>query len=224
MEDIELKNIWKEYDRKIEEAKLINMQSWVINFKTFEYLQTEKAKSKLNSLGTLKKWMIFGGILWLAFLMFLVLNSLALWKIFFVISLSAVIVFNVVGIMVYIKQVVLINEIDNSENLIEVQQKTSELQASTLQIARILFAQSPFYTTFFWTPQMIASNWTAFFLISLPVTLLFVFASIWLYRNINYKNADKKWFKILFSSKEWTSVIKAIKFMKEIEDFKREIV
>ncbi len=224
MEDIELKNIWKEYDRKIEEAKLINMQSWVINFKTFEYLQTEKAKSKLNSLGTLKKWMIFGGILWLAFLMFLVLSSLALWKIFFVISLSAVIVFNVVGIMVYIKQVVLINEIDNSENLIEVQQKTSELQASTLQIARILFAQSPFYTTFFWTPQMIASNWTAFFLISLPVTLLFVFASIWLYRNINYKNADKKWFKILFSSKEWTSVIKAIKFMKEIEDFKREIV
>ena len=43
------------------------MQSWVINFKTFEYLQTEKAKSKLNSLSTYKKWVIFGGILWVAF-------------------------------------------------------------------------------------------------------------------------------------------------------------
>ena len=71
---------------------------------------------------------------------------------------------------------------------------------------------------------MIASNWTAFFLISLPITLFFVFVSIWLYKNINYKNADKKWLKILFSGKEWTSVIKAVKFMKEIEDFKREIV
>jgi len=224
MDDIELKNIWKEYDRKIEETKLINMQSWALNFKTFEYVQTEKAKSKLNSLSTLKKWMIFGGILWIAFLLFLVVNSLEISKIFFVISLLAIIIFNLFGIVVYIKQVLLINEIDNSENLIEVQQKTSKLQASTLQIARIMFAQSPFYTTFFWSPQMIASSWTAFFLISLPVTLLFVFASIWLYRNINYKNADKKWFKILFSSKEWTSVIKAIKFMNEIEDFKREIV
>ena len=71
---------------------------------------------------------------------------------------------------------------------------------------------------------MIASSWTAFFLISLPIALFFVFVSIWLYRNINYKNADKKWFKMIFSSKEWTSVIKAIKFMKDIEDFKREVV
>ena len=224
MEDIELKNIWKEYDRKIEETKLINMQSWALNFKTFEYLQTEKAKSKLNALSFYKKRVIFIGILWIAFLLFLVLNSLAMSKIFFVISLSAIIVFNIVAIIFYIKQIILINEIDNSENLIEVQQKTSELQASTLQIARILFAQSPFYTTFFWSPQMIASSWTAFFLISLPVTLFFVFASIWLYKNINYKNADKKWFKILFSSKEWTSVIKAIKFMKEIEGFKKEAI
>jgi hypothetical protein len=224
MEDLELKNIWKEYDRKIEETKLINMQSWVLHFKTFEYVQTEKAKSKLNSLSTYKKWVIFAGILWIAFLLFLVVNSLELSKIFFVISLSAIIVFNIVAIVVYIKQIVLINEIDNSENLIEVQQKTSRLQASTLKIARILFAQSPFYTTFFWSPQMITSNWMAFFLISLPVTLLFIFASIWLYRNIDYKNADKKWFNILFSSKEWTSVIKAIKFMKEIDDFKKEAI
>jgi hypothetical protein len=222
MEDFELKNIWKEYDRKIEEAKIINMQSWVINFKTFEYLQTEKAKSKLNSISAFKKWVIFGGILWIAFLVFLIVNSLAMSKIFFVLSLSAIVVFNVIAVIVYLKHIILISEIDNSENLVEVQQKTAQLQASTMQITRILFLQSPFYSTFFWSPAMISSSWTAFFLISLPITLLFVFLSFWLYKNINYKNADKKWFRILFSSKEWTSIIKAIKFMEEIEEFKKE--
>src|SRR5580704_4226917 len=114
MEDIELKNIWKEYDRKIEETKLINMQSWALNFKTFEYLQTEKAKSKLNTLSAYKKRVIFAGILWVAFLLFLIVNSIGLPKIFFVISLSAIVVFNIIAIAFYIKQIVLISEIDNS--------------------------------------------------------------------------------------------------------------
>jgi hypothetical protein len=35
---------------------------------------------------------------------------------------------------------------------------------------------------------------------------------------------NKKWFKILFGSPEWTSVIKAMEFMKEIELFKQDLV
>ncbi len=222
MEDIELKKIWKEYDRKIEETKLVNMQSWVVNFKTFEYLQTEKAKAKLNSLSRFKRWAIFAGIFWITLLVFLILKSLVVYNIFFVCSLSAIVVFNIIAIVVYIQHIILIDQIDNSENLIEAQQKAAKLQASTLQITRILFLQTPFYSTFFWSRGMIHANPVAFFLISVPITLLFVFASCWLYRNINYKNANKKWFRILFSSKEWTSVTKAIKFMEEIEAFKKE--
>ncbi|MBS1946646.1 MAG: hypothetical protein JST47_02665 [Bacteroidetes bacterium] len=222
MEDIELKNIWKEYDRKINEAKLLNMQSWALAFRTFEYMQAAKAKSKLNALRGLKKWMVFAGILWIAFLLFLILNSLSFSNVFFLSSLSAIVVFNVIAVAAYVRHVVLINEIDNSESLIEAQQKMAKLQSSTLQIARILFLQAPFYTTFFWSQKMIAGNWAAFLLVSLPVTLFFILLSVWLYQNIKLTNADKKWFKILFSSREWTSVIKAIQFMNEIEAFKKE--
>jgi hypothetical protein len=41
-----------------------------------------------------------------------------------------------------------------------------------------------------------------------------------LYRNISYENAHKKWFKILFNSPEWTSLIKANDYLLEIERFK----
>ena len=224
MEDLELKNLWKEYDRKIEEAKILNMQAWALHIKTYEYLQTEKAKSKLNSLSGFKKRVIFAGIIWIAFLLFLIVKSLEFSKIFFVCSLSAIVVFNIIAIVVYIRHIILINEIDNTESLVEAQEKTAKLQASTLQITRILFLQTPFYSTFFWSQAMIHANPAAFLLISVPITLFFVFASGWLYRNINYKNADKKWFRILFGSKEWTSVVKAINFMKEIEEFRKETV
>jgi len=62
-----------------------------------------------------------------------------------------------------------------------------------------------------------------FWLIAFPVTLLLALAAIWLYRNISLKNSHRKWFKILFNSREWTSVIKAMEFMKEIEAFKANL-
>ena len=222
MEDNELKNMWKEYDRKIEESKILNLQSWVLNLQSFEYMKTGKAKSKLNALGIQKKWMIALGFIWVFFLVFLIVNSLEFSKIFFVISAGAIAVFTSIAIITYIKQIVLINEIDNSDSLVEAQRKVASLQASTLKIVGILFLQSPFYTTFFWSPQMITGDPLAFWAISFPVAIFFVWLSVWLYRNISFKNVNKKWFKILFSSSEWTLVVKAMRYLNEIDEFKRE--
>lgn len=222
MEDNELKNMWKEYDRKIEESKILNLQSWVLNLQSFEYMKTEKAKSKLNALSRQKKWMIALGFIWLFFLAFLIVNSLEFSKIFFVISVGCIAVFTLIAIVTYIRHVVLIDEIDNSESLIETQEKTAKLQSSTLQTGRILFLQTPFYSTFFWSQQMITDAPLAFWMISFPVAIFFVWLSVWLYRNISFKNVNKKWFKILFSSSEWTSVTKAMKYLNEIDEFKKE--
>lgn len=223
MEDLELKNIWKEYDKKIEEAKILNLQSWVVNLQTFEHLQTQKAKSKLNGVSTRKKWMIFLGIAWIAFLVFLLFNSLQFSKIFFAFSIGAITIFNIIAVVTYIKHTVLISEIDNSESLVETQKKLAELQTSTLQITRILFLQTPFYCTFSWSQLWITGSPVSFWLISFPITIFFIWLSLWLYKNISYKNVNKKWFKILFSGKEWTSVTKAMQYLNEIDEFKKEL-
>lgn len=219
---MELQNIWKAYDQKLEEARVLNLQSWVLNFKSFEALQTQKAKSKLNALGRFKTWVIVAGILWVAFLGFLIYHSLTFSKIFFVLSAGIIAFTTLIAVIVYIQHVIWIRQIDNSETVVEVQQKAAQLQASTLQVVRILFLQMPFYTTWWFTPQMITGGDLKFWLLTIPITLLFTFLSIWLYRNINYKNAEKKWFKILFNSPEWTSVAKAIQFVREIEDYKND--
>ncbi len=222
MEDFELQNIWKEYDRKLEESRILNMQSWALNMKCFETLQYQKATSKLKGLITFKIIAVILGIVWVLFLGLLIYHSLTYSKIFFVVSVSVIAVTTSAAIIVYLKHIVWIKEIDNSNTIIETQEKLAKLQSSTLHIVRILFLQTPFYTSWWFTPAMVTGGDKSFWLISFPVFILFCLATIWLYRNISIKNADKKWFKILFNTPEWTSVVKAMGFIKEIDDFKNE--
>jgi hypothetical protein len=218
MEDIKLEDIWKTYSQEMANAKVLNMQSWMISSKTFEYLQMHKAQSKLRSLSNFKKGAVLLGILWVLLLGTLVYSN-GFKNAFFSISVLMIMIFSIIAIVVYIKHIVLINQINYTESIIDAQKKLAELQASTINIVRILWLQLPFYTTFFWSRQWIASD-IKFWLIPFPITLLFVSLAIWLYRNISYKNVDKRWFRILFSGIEWTPVIKAINYLKEIEDFK----
>jgi hypothetical protein len=218
MEDTKLEEIWKAYSRSVADAKVLNMQSWAVNIKTFEYLQMHNAKSKLKSLGNFKKWAVLLGILWVLLLGTLVYGN-DFRNMYFSISVMMIMIFTIIAIAVYIKHIVLINQINLSESIIEVQEKLAELQASTINIVRILWLQMPFYTTFFWSSQWITRD-IKFWLISFPVTLLFIALTIWLYMNISYRNVDKRWFRILFGGIEWAPVIKAINYLKEIEDFK----
>lgn len=220
MEDSQLKDLLESYSHRLDEARVLNLQSWVLNYKCYEAIQSQKAKSKLKSLVTFKMFALLLGILWVLFLGYLLIHSFEMSKIFFVISVSAIMLVTSAAIIVYAYHIVLLNKIDNTENVVKTQETIARLQASTIQITRILFLQSIFYCTFWWTPEMITHSPAAFWLISFPLAFLFGWASVWLYRNISYENAHKKWFKILFNSPEWTSLIKANDYLLEIERFK----
>lgn len=220
MEDINLENIWKAYDRKLEEARILNLQSWVVNMQTFEYLQTHKARTTLHSLGRFKVGAILIGVVWVAFLGLLVYGNA--WRnVYFSCSLILLMLFSILAIAVYIKQILLIREVNYSESIMVTQQKLEELQFSTIRVVRILWLQMPLYTTWYWNRDWIMHDSLNFGLIQLPITLFFVFLSIWLYRNISVKNAGKRWFRILLGNKEWGSVMEAIHYLKEIEEFKK---
>ncbi len=223
MEDAQLNNILESYNQKLEQARVLNMQSWVLNLQCFETLQKNKAKSKLKSLINFKLFAIGLGILWVLFLGYLFYFSFEKTSIFFIISCGAIILFTSLAIIVYLHHIYLISKINNSETVLKAQEEITKLKLSTLKITRILFLQAPFYCTFWWTTKMITDSPQSFWLISFPIALLFTFASLWLYRNISLKNVNKKWFKIIFNSPEWKSLINANSFLEEINSFKKEI-
>jgi ABC-type dipeptide/oligopeptide/nickel transport system permease component len=224
MEDIELKNIWRSYDRKIEEARLLNLQSWALNLRCFESIQVGKAKSKLQSLSRFKIFAVVLGIVWVLFLGLLVaVNHFN--NIFFSVSVTMVMLFSIFAIAVYIKHIILINQINYSENITDTQKKLAALELSTIHSTRIVWLQLPFYTTWFWSSQFIRDTGIWFWLIVLPVALLFCAAAIFLSRNITTENMHKKWVRaLMMAGPEYTSVIKAREFITEIEAFKKDFI
>jgi hypothetical protein len=217
MEEQELINIWKAYDKKIEEARVLNLQSWALNLQSFGMIQTQKAKSKMDSLIRFKGRAVFIGLIYVLLLAVLIYgNHFA--NMYFTISLIMILLITVYAILVYIKHIILIKQLKYDESITDTQKKLSILQTSTIYSTRIAWLQMPFYCTWFWNTQWILHDIT-FWLIAFPITMAFTILTVWLYRNISYRNVNKKWFKILFNTPEWKSVRKATEFMCEIEDY-----
>ncbi len=218
MEDIALKEMWANYDKKLE-------KTLALNHRLIAEIQTQKVRSVLRPLKTIKIVGVTAGIIWTLFLSVLVtfaISGMTASRLFFVVSVLGIIVTTAAAVVIYIRQVVLIRQIDNSENIMEAQRKLAVLQSSTMNVARILFLSAPFYTTFYINKAMFEHVNIGLWVLQVTITTVFTITAIWLYRNIQMKNAGERWFKVIFGSKEWTSVTKAIKFLKEIEVYEKE--
>ena len=222
MEEQDFINIWKTYDKKIEEARILNMQSWALNLQWFESMQTNKAKAKMGSLANFKVGAVILGIIYIFFLSVLIYGN-ELKNVYFTISLLLILLITIIVTGVYIKHIILIRQIRYTESLTNTQENLSRLQSSTINIVRIAWLQLPLYTTWFWNTNWIVRDSLNFWVVDFPITLLFTMLAIWLYRNISLNNMNKKWFKILFNTPEWKSVRKSMEFIKEIELFKEEL-
>jgi len=222
MEDLELHKIWKAYDSKLEEIKVLNLQSWALNLHSLETIQTYKAKSKLDALATFNLWAVVLGIVWVLFLGVLVFGN-RFQNPYFSVSVSMIMLFTIIAVGAYIRHIIIIKEIDYGQSITHVQKKLAQLETSTFQSTRVVWLQLPFYTTSFWHSQWIMND-PKFWLISFPITIGFTFLAIFLYRNITQENLHKKWVRtLMMSGPEYTSVLQAKNFIDEIEKFKRDI-
>jgi hypothetical protein len=215
MDELELKGIWSAYDKKLE-------RSLKLNTRIFEDMQTGKAKSKLRALMSIKLIGVIIGIIWAAFLGLLVfaVNFKNPW---FSGSVLMIVIFTVIAIINYIQHIILIGKIDYTESITGTQAKLAELQMSTIYTTRFTWLQMPFYTTFFWSNHWIMENDKGFWLIAVPVTLLFVLMTIWLYRNIIPENLHKSWMKkLMMMGLEYKYALSASELLGEIEEFKRD--
>jgi len=219
MEDIEIINIWKSYDKKLEESLLLNR-------KNTEDITQIKVISFLASMKPLKIFTILGGILWVSFggviLLNLFTNAFHLISLFFLVSASIQVLLTLIAILIYLYQLIVIHQADISEPILATQKKLARLKISTLWVARILFLQLPLWTTFYLSESMFENGHLLLYIVQGIVTFSFTCLALWLFFNITYDNRDKKWFRLIFDGKEWTPVMKAMELLKQIEEYKNE--
>ena len=215
MEELEIKKLWTMYDKRLNE-------NLVFNTRNAEQITHLKIQSVLSSMKPLKFTGIILGILWVLFVGNLILKGIYTASYFFLVSAGLQVLVSILAIGVYVYQLYLINDIDITGSVLITQEKIARIRASTLLIVRLIFLVIPVFTTFYWTSDMFTKENTLLWVVQSAVTMSFIFTGIWLFIHINYENRDKKWFKLLFSSREWNPIIKSVELLDEIKEYRIE--
>ncbi|RZK39483.1 MAG: hypothetical protein EOO90_18405 [Pedobacter sp.] len=212
MDNLEIINLWKKYDEKLEKTLSFNRR-------LIADLEQQKAKKALGPARNSKLFSVVMGLVYAALIGLVLVYVGPFMSIFFKASVGIHLLVTIVAIGMYVNQIVLIQQIDRSEDVISMQQKLASLQSSTIKVVAICFLQLPVFSTWNITFDMINQRPLNFWLIQMPIVALFTFAGVWLFKNINVKNIDKKWFKLMFNGTEWKAMRKSARFLKEIEQF-----
>lgn len=215
MEDTEIINLWKSYNKKLDESLQFNM-------KNAEDIIKLKVKSFLASMKPVKIFTIITGILWVAFVDVLIVGSFSFASPFFLVSAAIQVLLTKLAIGIYIYQLVLIHQVDISQPVLATQEKLARLKSSTLWVTRLLFLQFPVWTTFFLNKGMFENGNYVLYAIPVIITLIFTWMAIWLFNNIKYANRDKKWFRLIFRGKEWDPLMKAMELLNQVDGYKEE--
>lgn len=217
MNELELKELWRTANEKLEESFTINRQNT-------EDIARIKVYTSLSSMKPIKIFTLLVGILWVG-LGAIILSHIYLYAFseankFFLVSASVQVVLTAIALWIYLYQLIKIYEVNSYDPILETQEKLVQLRISTLWSARILFLQLPVWTTFWWNETMF-TDWNLFqWILTAVVTVSFTYVSIWLFLNIKYKNRNKKWFQLIFSGKEWTPLMKSMELLEQVEEYK----
>lgn len=219
MQNIELINIWKEQNAKIEKTLAINKL-------LLKETISQKTKSSLRSLVQLTTAGIIAFVFYLlilGYILFYAMLNYSSASNYFIVSVSAIALINIKGFADYIKHLAWTKNINYDGSVMEIQRLLSKIQLSIINHSKIMCLQFPFFTTFYlsnnWFPQDVGLPYIIFQII---LTGIFIYFSYWLFKNHKPENLNKKWFRNLIAGSGGKSVEKALEFYKEIEEFEKE--
>jgi hypothetical protein len=229
MELDELKTMWQSNDAKLEKSLKLNEQA-------VELIQTQKLVSKLAPLYRQRVIeCIFHSIAIVLLLGFLFMN---ISEFPYAASAIALLAFYATTFINALKQIILIRKMDFNTDLATTQSSLVILQTHTINYAKMSVL---FIPTFLAYPTILTkvikdfditalaefdiiaqsngSWWTA----QMVVFMVLIPLGIWFYKEVTYKNMDKKWVKNFIERSSGKRVTKALVFLKELQGLKHNI-
>ena len=212
MENIEIQTLWKLYSRQLDE----NLRLSRDNAKA---ILSMKVHSLLSSMKPIKIFTLIIGVLWVVFIDSLVVAGFHVANPFFLFAAIGQSVITKLAIGIYLYQLVLLQQTDSNAPVLGLQQRLARLKSSTLWLPRLLFLQLPLWTIFYWNQQMLVNGNVWLFALQAIVTLAAFGIAGWLFTQITPANNHKRWFRWLFSGREWAPIIQSIQLLQEIKQY-----
>ena len=221
MELQEFKNIWAEYDRKLDKTLQVNMQ-------LLRQLKLDKIQSKTSGLLILKLVETAMVLVILGWLGDFMVNYYRQPQ--FIISALVVLVFAVMGLVSDIRQLSIIAQLKlgYDDAIAPLQKKVESLKVVIINYIKYGLLFIPCYPflliiagKLFLHVDFTEETRRAYFLSNVGIGSLLLIPTIWIFIELSRKNI-KPWAKNLLSGSGWHQANAAADFLKEIEAFEKE--
>lgn len=214
MENIELQNIWKSYDQKIQSMLTINKEI-AIN------LSKHKLDKQMSRLYRPKWTGVLIGIPYTMLLMVITFiasnaNAYLVALGFGIISLIMVIILGN-----YFYQLYLISEIRNSDDVLSTQQQVSKLRISSFNSLNFAVFQLPFWSICWISIDALKESPFVYGGINLLVFLILTYISYWFFQKLNYKQKESKVRNFFMSGSEWEPILKSAEILEQIKEYEK---
>jgi hypothetical protein len=144
------------------------------------------------------------------------------------VSAGIIMLFTVVGIAGCVRQLLLIRKFDYSTDISQSQSLFASLQFYIITYFRLAVLQLPLYMTYVIVGFKIIFDiniWEkgdhAWLISQIIFSVLLVPVTWWIIKNVTYKNIEVKWIRKLLKLTLGYSVISAMEYYNEIENFKK---
>jgi len=221
MEDQELLNLWRANDNKLEKLLTINLNH-------IEFVQKQKVKSAFQPLFLSKIFSLLFGIVCVIFFGTFIFNHLKI--IHMIISGGILLALSVLHTAICIAHLNIISDMKYSQSIIDLQEKLASFQSFSAIYARISLLMFPlfiacqiiFFEVVFNVDFVAVANpdyWNA----NIILSVMFIPPAIWLYKKLTVRNFHIKWVRNIIGNSSGKATANAMEFLREIEDFKREL-
>ncbi|WP_118974826.1 hypothetical protein [Taibaiella koreensis] len=216
MNEEEIKLLWKNTNKQLEESLQLQQQ------KAQDIAQI-KAGNLLASMRPAKQFAVIAGLLWVVagaiLLTPIYLYGFATANKYFLFSASLQVLLTAIALVLYLYQLSAISHIDWGTPVLQTQRRLIRIRSASLWIARMLCLQLPLWTTFYWNREMLTNGSYGLWALQAFVTMGCTVLALWLFTHIRYKNRHQKWFRLLFSGKEWTPLMRAMGLLEQIQQY-----
>tara|TARA_B100000959_G_C14887313_1_gene585144 strand:- start:433 stop:1092 length:660 start_codon:yes stop_codon:yes gene_type:complete len=219
MEAGELKKILAAYDTKLDEKLSLNVAS----LKSINLDKSEKSTQSIL------KYRIIEIVIF-SLLTMLMGNYIATNWSQTHLALSGIIVdiFTLIALSGSIGQVVLLQQIDFAKPIVDIRKKIELVNTHGLLFIKLMFLSTPMW----WSYLVVGSDYlfnidlynnmdSDFVLKYLMVNSLLIIPMIWFLNKLTYKNLNVKWVRKTIGFFVGTKTMKALDFLKDIEEFER---
>lgn len=214
MENLELQNIWKSHDQKLENVLAINKEIAV----NVSKLKLDKQINRLY----LPKWTaLIIGIPYTAIL--IAITAIAFMADAWLVTLGfgAIALIMTSILLGYVYQIYLISKIKRDESVLSTQQSLSKLKISSSKSLHMTIFQLPFWSICWISIDGLYDNPLIYGGVNMVVFFALSYLSYWIYKNLNDFTGNSKIRDFFYSGSEWDPIFKSSEILEQIKEYQK---